>query len=365
MTNIGKHARAVLEIKMILEPEKYEVTNRFLFLFLLYLAVFINFALKKITKQNIMKKLFVFTIAALMSYGAQAQIDKGDLDDDGKITMNDVVMLLNIYLTQKDSESPEPEGMNNGHEYVDLGLSVKWATCNVGASSPEEYGGYYAWGETSAYGEAPSDYPSSYTKTPNKDYTSQRTKTIYDWQHYKYMAYGKSSGYGCSKYQIADKQTESVWYKNSTFIGDEKTILDKEDDAASANWQGAWRMPTKAEFNELISNCYGEWVSYYNGKRVNGFIVYKAKADADKGKWSYYYYPVGVYSLSDPHIFLPAASRRIEDSTVGDAGGYYLSSSLDRTFTSSANSLYFYKSGVQGEKTYDRYEGLSVRAVCP
>ncbi len=113
------------------------------------------------------------------------------------------------------------------HAWVDLGLSVKWATCNVGASSPEEYGNYYAWGETV-------------------------TKASYSWSTYQY---GTSGNY--IKY-------------NET---DEKTTLETEDDAAAVNWGGKWRMPTAAEWTELYKNCAWTWIDNCNGTGVAGFIV--------------------------------------------------------------------------------------------
>lgn len=160
----------------------------------------------------------------------------------------------------------------NGHEYVDLGLpsGLKWATCNVGANKPEDYGKYYAWGETSAYGEAPSAYPADYTKTPNSTYTGQGTKTVYDDAHYKYMTNGFSSWTGYSKYTFADNFKSGCWYSGDTFIGDNKKVLDLEDDAAHVNWGGDWRMPTKEEYDELLTCCTWTWEAK-NG--VNGYTV--------------------------------------------------------------------------------------------
>ncbi|MBP3353854.1 MAG: DUF1566 domain-containing protein [Bacteroidales bacterium] len=105
----------------------------------------------------------------------------------------------------------------NGHEYVDLGLSVKWATCNVGASSPEDTGYYFAWGETSP-------------------------KSTYDWSTYKYC---NGTNKTLTKY-CTDSYYGTV---------DNKTELDLSDDAAHVNWGGNWRMPTHKEFLELIENC--------------------------------------------------------------------------------------------------------------
>ncbi|MBO7315972.1 MAG: hypothetical protein J6U44_02245, partial [Paludibacteraceae bacterium] len=136
-------------------------------------------------------------------------------------------------------ETPEPESPvidYNGHAYVDLGLpsGLKWATCNVGATKPEEYGNYYAWGEVE----------------PNE---------VYDWSTYKFMDSNINDWNGVNKYTVADSRNEYgdvVLYDNSgNFIGDNKTVLEKEDDAATVNMGGSWRMPTKAEQDELRTEC--------------------------------------------------------------------------------------------------------------
>ena len=103
--------------------------------------------------------------------------------------------------------------------YVDLGLSVKWATCNVGANTPEEYGDYYAWGEV-------------------------ETKESYEPNNYKFVNGGSP---------VNDKNT-----------------LDIENDVAHKEWGGKWRMPSREEFDELIQNCTWTWTTQ---KGVNGFLV--------------------------------------------------------------------------------------------
>jgi hypothetical protein len=109
---------------------------------------------------------------------------------------------------------------HEGHEYVDLGLSVKWATCNVGANSPEDYGEYYAWGETST--------KSSYTRD------------------------------NCE-----------TWNQK---IGD---IKGTNRDVAHVKWGGSWRMPTKEEFDELREKCNWEWTgSGYKVTGPNGNSIY-------------------------------------------------------------------------------------------
>ena len=120
------------------------------------------------------------------------------------------------------------QNTENGHEYVDLGLpsGTLWATCNVGATAPEAYGNYYAWGET-------------------------ETKTNYTWSNYKFTTDG---GTTFTKYNATDG----------------KIILDPEDDAAAVNWGGKWRMPTQAKWTELRENCTWTWTSL-NG--TNGYEV--------------------------------------------------------------------------------------------
>ena len=192
---------------------------------------------------------------------------------------------------------------------VDLGLpsGLKWATCNVGATSPEEYGEYFAWGETDP-------------------------KTSYSWSTYKWC---NGSSFSLTKYCPSDKSS----YWDGSGSPDGKTILDAEDDAASVNWGGSWRMPTDAEWTELRTNCTWKWATQ-NGK---------------KGR--------RVTGPNGNSIFLPAAGSRY-DSSLGYAGsfGYYWSSSLGSGNPSCASYVNFYSGDVYGGKLV-RYSGQSVRPV--
>ena len=332
-----------------------------------------------------MKKtlLSVFALFTFSLCNAQVKTQSNyDVDGNGKVTIEDVTSTVNKVLgkASDDRTLVDGESLNatlqeilstlkslderianiekknctcnceggandpyNGHEYVDLGLpsGLKWATCNVGAEKPEDYGKYYAWGETSAYGEAPSAYPSDYTKTQNSSYTGQSTETVYDWSHYKYMTNGSSSWSGCSKYTFADNQKSGCWYSGDTFIGDNKKVLDLEDDAAHVNWGGDWRMPTKEEQDELRTKCKWTWGSQ-NG--VNGYTV------------------VGPNGNS---LFLPAAGYRYGSDLDGAGSyGYYWSSSLSSDYSSYAYYLYFYSGSVDWGSN-SRSSGRAVRPVCP
>ena len=194
-------------------------------------------------------------------------------------------------------------GTENGYEYVDLGLSVKWATINVGATKPEEYGDYFAWGET-------------------------EPKEVYDWSTYKWCNGSQNT---LTKY-CTDGSYGTV---------DNKTQLELSDDAAHVNWGGSWRMPTDTEFTELRENCTWTWTTQ-NG--VNGCKV-TSKSNGNS-------------------IFLPAAGCRL-DSSLNDAGssGYYWSSSLSTDYPNSAFYLNFY-SGYVDWSSGNRYVGFTVRPVC-
>ena len=208
------------------------------------------------------------------------------------------------------SSIPTPEGSIG--EPVDLGLSVEWASWNVGASTPEEYGAYFAWGETEPYLW---DYDwANYKWCSEEDYT---------WGNIKLTKY-------CPIYKTD--------YWDGAGTPDNKTILDMEDDAARANWGGTWRMPTDAEWAELGTSCTWTWTTQ-NG--VNGRLVTASNGNS---------------------IFLPAAGQK-DGFYLRNAGsdGNYWSSSLYKDVPELARGVRV----KDGQVLYNRHAGLSVRPVCP
>lgn len=214
-------------------------------------------------------------------------------------------------------------------EAVDLGLSVKWATCNVGAEKPEDLGGYYAWGET-------------------------ETKSSYFFTNYRFY----ESGTNC----IDDGSKYSKYNSDDRFgTVDNKKVLDKEDDVASVKWGGSWRIPTKEEFTELIENCTWVWT---NRNGVNGYKVTSNKT-----------------GYTESSIFMPATGLFYGDDFFydGSDGSYWCNSLVDKNPSvidennpSLANSLIFPYWNNEDEEFYDaavgyssREIGLSVRPVCP
>ena len=193
------------------------------------------------------------------------------------------------------------------HEWVDLGLpsGTLWATCNVGASTPEDYGDYFAWGET-----APKD--------------------LYDWSTYKWC--------NGSEGKLTKYCTNSSYGYNG-FV-DNKTELDPEDDAAYVNWGPSWRMPTHDQFLELIDNCTWQWT------QRNG--VYGQLVSGPNGNT----------------LFLPTAGYRWYDSLYGEGSyGCCWSRTLYSLGSSDAYDLYV-NSGYWNEDSNGyRGCGLTVRAV--
>ena len=185
-----------------------------------------------------------------------------------------------------------------GHVFVDLGLpsGVKWATCNVGATKPEEYGAYYAWGEVNI----------------KVSYTTGNSLT-YD-----------KSGY------------------NINISGDIRY------DAASYLWKGSWRMPTEAEFSELVNNCVWEWMA------VNGVNGYKVTSIANGNS-----------------IFLPAAGYKDGSSLYGQgsyarywSGTYYSEYSSSSSYYNERSYYFYFALGSYRTIEQYRYYGMPIRPVC-
>ena len=248
-------------------------------------------------------------VTALINYllsgnASGINIVNADSDQDGKVNIDDVTALIDRLLK---GEWPEEE---QNHEYVDLGLpsGTQWATCNVGASSPEGYGDYFAWGETSP-------------------------KQIYSWDTYKWCITNQSVGRG------------GVWLTKYCMdsdygIADGKTELDPTDDAAFVNWGPSWRMPTIEQQQELRDNCTRNWVS------ING---------------------VWGYLLTGPNgntMFLPASGERHNNLlSFLNSNGLYWSRMLRSEDSYDGKLMSFNQWGFGAGGILPRYQGQSVRPV--
>jgi hypothetical protein len=222
---------------------------------------------------------------------------RADVNSDGEVNIADINVIIDIILKGQPAV--------NTKEWVDLGLpsGTLWATCNVGANSPEEYGDYFAWGETFS-----------------KDY--------YDWTTYKWC---NGSMDGITKYSYGSY--------NIYFI-DFKSELEPEDDVAYVQWGPSWRMPTKAQQDELREHCTWTWTTQ-NG--VNGYLV------------------IGPNGNS---IFLPVAGNSCEELPCNaESGGFYWSRTLNIEVNQVAYFLYFDSENVR-LSCHNRSIGFPVRAVC-
>ena len=206
----------------------------------------------------------------------------------------------------KDDDDEVNDSKADGHEYVDLGLpsGTLWATCNVGASKPEEFGSYFAWGET-------------------------QPKETYSWSTYKWFKDNEITRY-CIECE----------FDSSFGTVDNKTELLPEDDAATVNWGNNWRIPSLDQICELLYGDYTttEWTTL-NG--VSGLKVTSKK----NGK----------------SIFMPDGCARYNDSFCYEGHGFYQTRSLGLT-SLRANYLDVDSHG-SGYGDIERYVGLSVRPV--
>ena len=216
------------------------------------------------------------TIDAWMQLLASAASNVNDIGSG-----NDEQTIISEVTVLSASQDKQPKGNQKVHEWVDLGLSVKWATCNIGADRPEDYGDYFAWGET-------------------------RPKSTYNW----------SNCFDC-----LDGKYDGRW--GTYRLGGQTRITPTSGhDTARENWGGSWRMPTDAENEELCNKCTWTWTSQggHEGYKVTGPNGNSIFLPAAGCRWGH------------------CTSR------VGE-GGYYWSSTLSSSTSLSARNLYFGSGG--------------------
>ena len=257
-------------------------------------------------KMSRLLSVAVMMLVQSITTGVCASSKKGDVNNDGAVTMSDANMVVNQFLSGNTGTVDDVYDVNGDgavtmsdanmivniflnqivYVPVDLGLSVKWATCNVGASDPWECGDYFAWGET-----------------------EKKERFTYNWETYKW-----SEG----DYHNLTKYVPTSYYDG---IVDNKSSLDPEDDAAIVNMGDGWRMPTEEEVEELITKCTWTWYKYRNTK-YGGEQGYE------------------VTGTNGNSIFLPAGgySDRGTERNQGTEGEYWTSSLV----TSSSNNAYSY-----------------------
>ncbi len=195
-------------------------------------------------------------------------------------------------------------GEIDGHDYIDLGLpsGTLWATCNVGASSPEEFGGYYAWGETS-------------------------TKAGYWWHTYKFCV-------GNNDHKLLKYCSNRIYGNN--YFTDNLTTLEPCDDAATINWGSDWCTPTIEQFDEIVNNCTWTWTTC---NKVKGCEVKGPNGNS---------------------IFFPAAGSK---GAQNDCGYYFSKTCENPKYNSRALILYFKSTTVTTKINCPRKSGNPIRPV--
>ena len=223
---------------------------------------------------------------------------------------------------------------NSLHPYVEMGDGLRWSTCNLGASKPEEFGDFYAWGETKPY------YKSGHALDKNCN----------SWES------GKDAGYDWPSYSHANGEKEKLtkYCSNSTFgnegFDDTLTQLKAVDDAAAQAWHSAWRMPTEAEWKTLRNTSSFKWEYTTNYKKtgVSGMIVTSKIAGYEGNS-----------------IFLPDTGHRYHTDYVqpGATHTCYWTSSLDTSTPYGATASCFESDGKIFSTSFERCVGFAIRPV--
>lgn len=212
-----------------------------------------------------------------------------------------------------------PKVTIRGYEFVDMGNLGIWATCNIGANSPEEVGLYFAWGETTGYTSG-SEKSGGFVASTNKYYGGESTTNSVIW----------------SKYTTNNN--------SSTGTPDNKLILDSYDDAARVIMGGNWRMPTNEEFEALLEACSAGYVTQ------NGVKGWRLTLNADRSKT----------------LFFPAADYLWSNrpSSKGSYSYYWTSSLYTGDNDYAQMFMGYYSSFASMGKNY-RYYGLPIRGFIP
>ena len=223
-----------------------------------------------------------------------------NVDEETRISDEETIIIGEEKDATPTDEKKLSHGTCNGHEWVDLGLSVKWATCNIGANNSEEAGDYFAWGEIYA-------------------------KEEYSAKNYKHVIYSTGDFFA---------------FKQRKMLRIECVNHDSSRDAAFANWGEPWGMPTKAELEELCNLCVWKWKTRHG---VNGYEV--------KG-------------LNGNSIFLPAVGFvQGKQSSCRGEYGYLWSSYGNMECMEEAFGVGFMSNGYYSIGKYNRYYGLPIRPV--
>ena len=241
---------------------------------------------------------------------------------DGEKRFTSIIKAINTAIKQLSTEvsnTSTTNAENGSHAFVEMGDGLKWAVCNIGASKPEETGDFFAWGETKPY------------------YTSLDPLTFKPGRKYH--------GYEYNTHFVFDETFRAIKYSSD----DGKNVLEPVDDAAKANWGGAWRMPTSDEWLTLMDENKFTWTkTQLNG--VDGFNV-TSKISGFQGN----------------SIFLPLTGHLVASLyfRAGYGSGFWASTHPMKgpLYSGTADMIILHKGDSPIMGTEGRYKGLPIRAV--
>ncbi len=243
---------------------------------------------------------------------------------------------------------PGTTGTIDGHPFVDMGNGVKWATMNVGANVPEDYGFYFAWGETlpkPSYAWGTYSLATIPEDETDPDENGWRYINKYTSDDGSYSFDGPSSPWAAAWYRMEVESYEDYQNVLIDYIGDDCMSLDDSDDAARSIWGSSWRTPSNEDFAWLQANCSYEYLEKYNGSRVNGYL-FTSKINGNK-------------------LFFPSAGCYQSNGQVdANSSGSYWTNEMNFFDPKTREALLFsFGSSSVGLGFADRYKGLSIRPV--
>ena len=263
-----------------------------------------------------MKKAFFTLALTFVAFTANAQSNlKGDMNDDGEKNITDVMLLVDEILNGSNPKSYLTCPDDNHPHMIDLGLpsGTKWACCNIGADKPEDYGGYYAWGET-------------------------EEKSVYNDVTYLYSSGVDENGDGNYDDYHNDIDTYGVWQNLGNYKGEDEdgySIYDfagSQYDVAHVRWSGPWVMPSSDQIEELVNSCTYEWTKM-NGVDGMQFTGPSGGTIFLPAAGAHYYVNLGDY-LEGADFY---TDHLVDAGFCGD----YWSSTQNQSGSYGARTLYF------------------------
>ena len=238
------------------------------------------------------------------------------------------------------------------HAYVDFNLpsGTLWAKTNVGANKPQDFGYYFAWGETTPYGQNAKGYSSSWKGETSDGYLKSKPKKKFDWSTYMWAN---------NKEELLLKYNNNTKFSTPKCKADKILSLSNEDDAANVLWKEGWQTPTLSQVKELLDKSICVWTSNYCKTGVSGILILKKNKENEVYETS-----PNSFKGKEDHLFFPAAGDLdYEEVSNPKKCGFYWIKELDAKEPRKAYTLDFNDSEKITTNTRARCFGRSIRPV--